>query len=746
MSDVTQIESISSKIGYSREDLPPAVCDRFDEILKNLNFLPGSEQSIKLENALLYAGKAHRGRSRLTKEPYITHPLEVMGILADLKLDVTTLQGALLHDVDEGTGITIDDVSQHFGVVVALLADGMTKLSEMRFEKSSSNEEKQAEYFRKMLLSMAQDLRVILIKLADRLHNMRTIHAMPERSRLQMAQETLDIYAPLAHRLGVARVKWELEDTSLKVLDPTSYRRIAERVAMKLEDREESLEKVIKPLKAQLNADGIEANIYGRAKHFYSIYNKIRVRGKSFEEILDLLAIRVIVNTIPECYQALGQVHSLFNPIAEKFTDFIARPKGNMYRSLHTKVMDNSGRVIEVQIRTHEMDLIAAVGIAAHWQYKRGNDKTPLQDDSLQKYYLWVRKLIEGSLEENSSEEFMADFKVNISTDEIIVFTPKGELVSLPKKASPVDFAFAVHTNIGLSVLGAKVNGKMVSLKHELRTGDKVEILTSSNANPSMDWLQFVKSSKARNRIKRYFKQIRFEESVRIGEELLSKEINLPKNKIPRQVLGELLNGYGQPSLEAFFAAIGSGEISTQSVKNRLNGGQEQKKKKTSLSNSPRKKRNGTGVKVHGHENVMITFANCCDPLPGESILGFISKGRGIRVHRIDCPNIGELMNDEEHIVDVEWDTGRSDRFQARLRVYAENRNGLLLDIAEAINKLDIGIIEANLRTEGSLAVGTLVIEVSSLSVFSKVMSRIHGVSKVLQVERVNVADVVEKL
>ncbi len=724
------------------EIISPQLQQRFEEILKSLNMEADSKNAELLRKAFHFATEAHTGQTRLSGDPYIVHPLEIMGILAELNVDMVTLMGAMLHDVVEDTGVTIEDVANEFGPVVAILVDGMTKLSYLRYD-TRSNEERQAEYFRKMLLSMAQDLRVILIKLADRLHNLRTIDAMPENSRKRIAQETLDIYAPLAHRCGIGRLKMELEDLSLKVLDEVTYRRIAERVAMKREEREEAIQKIINILQVKLKEEGIEAEIQGRAKHFYSIYNKIKRRGKSFEEILDLLAIRVVVKSIPDCYRTLGIVHSVFTPIAERFSDHIAMPKGNMYQSLHTKVIDKSGRTVEVQIRTFEMDYIAEVGIAAHWQYKEGHAAKSSQKDNLQEYYRWLRQVIEGSKEENSSEEFMETLKINLFTDEIIIFTPRGKLIQLPKLSTPIDFAFAVHTDIGLHVLGAKVNGRMVSLDHTLNTGDTVEILTSANARPSLDWLRFVHTSRARSKIKRYFKEIRFEESIRLGEELLSKELHRHRHKFVRSEIAEILNDLGQPTIEALLGAIGSGDISVQSVVHRLIGTTQLEEEKTSILAPVSGIEPGAyaGIKVQGKSNILTSIARCCNPLPGDPIIGFTSKGRGIIIHRNDCHNIVDMAQSQDKIVKVEWDASRDDHFQARLRIYAENRRNLLRDITEAFSKWDINIIEANLRSEGLLAVGILVLEVKGRSQLTKLMNRALKVKSVLRIERVNVAE-----
>ncbi len=729
-------------------EIEPELQERFDEILQSRKDPLTEKQIGGLTRAFTFACRAHHAQTRLSGDPYITHPLEVMGILAELNVDTVTLTGALLHDVIEDTGISLEEVAREFGPVVALLVEGMTKLSSLRYD-TRSNEERQAEYFRKMLLSMAHDLRVILIKLADRLHNMRTIDVMPARSQKRIAQETLDIYAPLAHRFGIGRIRWELEDHALKVLDPVAYRRIAERVAMKLEEREKALEAVVEPSKERLKADGIQAEVYGRAKHFYSIYNKIRRRGKSFEEILDLLAVRITVDTIPQCYQTLGIVHSMFTPIIERFSDYIAMPKGNGYQSLHTKVITPQGYTVEVQIRTHEMNLVAEVGIAAHWHYKEAKPgqetRAAQRHDNLSNYYKWIRQLIEGSKEESDSEEFMNNLKINLFTDEIYVFTPRGKLIQLPKESGPIDFAFAVHTDIGLHALGAKVNGRMVSLTEKLNNGDTVEVLTSSTATPNVEWLSFIRTTRARTQIKRFIKQTQFEESVRTGQDLFERSLSEQHLTIKREDLAELYSSLSFDNTEALFAAIGTGEISTARIISKLGGKVQKAEEKPKIRKKD--KSNGsdgviTNVRVKGGEHYLYTFANCCNPLPGDKIVGHTTKNRGVMVHRAECPRIADLSANQDGLLEVDWDVEEGSFFHTRLRVFAEDRPNLLRDITTILSKQHLNIIEAHLRVEGALVIGTMILEVRSQSHVQKVVTRLSKIKNVVQVERVHVADV----
>lgn len=748
MSNVSIMDDLEKEL---LELVPQDIVDRLNQICDQLEFHHGSKERDQLRKALLFAARAHHGQTRVSGEPYITHPLEVMAILTTLNVDMITLIGALLHDVVEDTGVTVDDVAREFGPVAGLLVEGMTKLAALRYE-SKSNEERQAEYFRKMLLSMAQDLRVILIKLADRLHNMRTLDALPPKSQRRIAEETLEIYAPLAHRFGIGRVKMELEDLSLKVTDEVSYRRIAERVAMRRDDREDALSTFMQPLTERLKQDGIEADVTGRAKHFFSIYNKIKKRGKSFEEILDLLAVRVIVDSVSDCYRTLGVVHSLYTPILERFSDYIAMPKANMYQSLHTKVMDKEGRVVEVQIRTHDMDLVAEVGIAAHWQYKEGAGNREGKDN-LNEYYRWLRQLIEGSKEEATSQEFMETLKINLFTDEVFVFTPRGKLIQLPKEATPIDFAFAVHTDIGLRVLGAKVNGRMVPLDYQLKNGDSVEVLTSGSAQPRVEWLRLVKTHRARSKIKKHFKQQHLEDSIRIGEEMLKRELGKHRKKLSNTELTDLVNAFGHESQEGFHAALGGGDLSLHAVMRRIIGDSEPADEKEQGESALEKlrflkgpKKESVGVRVKGADNLMLAFGNCCSPLPGDRIIGFISKGRGITIHRTDCPNISELSRDKERLVDVEWAVSPDERYNARLRLVTEDRPHMLRDLAEVLTKQDVGIVEMNLRTEGSLGIATLVVKVRNLAHLSKLRNKVSKVKGVVQVERIGIADVAEKV
>ena len=516
-----------------------------------------------LEKAFIFARDAHKDQLRKSGDPYFSHPLEVAKILTELKMDYVTVAGGFLHDVVEDTGISIDEVTEQFGPEVALLVDGVTKISELKFD---SVEKRQAENFRKMILSMVKDIRVILIKFADRLHNMRTLNYLPERKQRRIAIETRDVYAPLAHRLGIAKVKWELEDLALKVLKPEIYWDLSKSVSDSREKREAYIRSVTIPIRRQLKNANIKAKITGRPKHLYSIQQKMEVRQKTFEEIYDLLAIRIIVKKMEDCYFVLGLVHSLFTPVQERFKDYIATPKSNMYQSLHTTVISNEGKKVEVQIRTEEMHRTAEEGIAAHWRYKEGKTRA----DDLDKHLSWLREVLEWQYDTKDPVEFMENLRIDLFHDEVFVFTPRGDLFKLALGSTPVDFAFAVHTDIGLHCMGAKVNGKIVPLNYQLKSGDSVEILTSSNQTPNPGWMKFTKTSKARSKIKRWLRESLFEESCKLGEEILHKKLKKYNLKYDEKSMLELSQSYGYEELQLFYAAVGSGDISLQSLRKKI--------------------------------------------------------------------------------------------------------------------------------------------------------------------------------
>ncbi|MBU0507378.1 bifunctional (p)ppGpp synthetase/guanosine-3',5'-bis(diphosphate) 3'-pyrophosphohydrolase [bacterium] len=687
-----------------------------------------------LDRAFRYAFQAHHGQRRISGEPYIVHTIAVARILADLNVGDVAVAAAFLHDVVEDTDISVETIAREFGDAIANLVDGVTKIPELKYE---SVEKKQAENFHKMLLSMSQDLRVILIKFADRLHNMRTIGYLPRKTQERIAYETLDVYAPLAHRLGIHQIKWELEDLAFKVLEPRTYKDLAEKVQMKRTEREQLASQVTQRIEQQLKAVGIEARVFGRAKHLYSIYNKISKRGYSFDEILDLIAVRIIVPRLEDCYHALGIIHSIYTPIEGKFSDYVATPKTNMYQALHTKVFGPEGRILEVQIRSEPMHRTAEIGIAAHWKYKEGGATREELDRQME----WLRSVLESRAETTTSQEFLENLKINLFQEEIYVFTPRGRLITLPRDATPVDFAFAVHSDIGLHAMAAKVNGQITPLKSSLRSGDVVEIIVSPNQRPNTDWLQFVRTSRAQSKIKKWLKEQHFDESVKLGHEILTRELGKFHVKKTDKELADIALLFGHNDVQSFLAALGSGDVTVQSVLRKILPSEESQGQGwgSILSKVIRRvKGNESGVRIHGMENVAITFGRCCQPLPGDRITGFITTGRGVSVHRVDCKNIPRLMQRPERNIAVEWDVDKEATFNVRVRVIGKERPRLLNDLTTAMAKEEVNILYLEMRREDAFAVGQLTIEVKSLPHLTRVVKRMKAIKDVIHVERVD--------
>jgi len=689
-----------------------------------------------LKRVYNFSYEAHKDQLRKSGEPYFEHPLEVANILVNLKMDLGTICGALLHDVAEDTGVTLEEVNEEFGPEITTLVDGVTKISELKFD---SIEKHQAENFRKMIISMVKDIRVILIKFADRLHNMRTIEYLPERKRKRIALETLDVYAALAHRLGIAKLKWELEDLAFKTLNNSAYEDLVNKVIEKRDEREKYIKRLTTPIRKELKKLNIESNVTGRPKHFYSIYMKMRRRQLPFDEIYDLLAIRIIVKKIEDCYFALGVVHSLFIPVSESFNDYVATPKSNMYQSLHTTVIGPDGKMIEIQIRTEEMHRTAEDGIAAHWRYKEGRVK----EEEIDKHFIWLRRVLEWQQDEPDSTEFMENLKIDLFHDEVFVFTPKGDLYRLPAGSTPVDFAFAIHTDVGYHCLGAKVNSRIVPLNHQLRSGDTVEIITSPAQHPNQDWIKFVKTSKARTKIKRWIRDSMFEQSLKLGEEILVKEFKKYNIKRSEEDLVEVAQSYGLSDVNQLYATIGWGDIPVQGIIQKLAPEKfEQLKGETLLrrfirrATSPEK-----GVRVQGIENMLINFGKCCQPVPGDRIIGFITKGRGVVVHRTDCKNIFNLMKDPDRSIDVEWDVDKDKRFLVRLYMVANNRLNFLRDVTDAISATNANIVNVVLKTEELLVHNNMLVEVRNLKHLTNIIHRIGKIKGMINVERLNGSD-----
>jgi guanosine-3',5'-bis(diphosphate) 3'-pyrophosphohydrolase len=709
---------------------------QFDRLLKEMHSYIKNPDLDLLRRSYRFAFKSHKYQLRKSGVPYIEHCLETTKILIDLRMDVITIAAGLIHDVVEDTGIRIDEVREQFGEEVALLVDGVTKISELKFQ---SQAEKQVENFRKMIFSMVKDLRIIMIKFADRLHNMRTIEHLPQKTAERIAIETRDVYAPLAHRFGIARIKWELEDLSLKVLDNNAYEDLLKKVAESREKREQYIKQITKPIQDELEINDISSEVTGRAKSIYSIYRKMENRIKPFEEIYDLLAIRIIVDRVDECYFALGVVHTLFSPVHDRFKDYIATPKLNMYQSLHTTVVGPQGRMVEIQVRTNHMHRIADIGIAAHWKYKEGKQS----EDELDRYSSWLREMIDWQKDTVDPEEYMDILKTDLFISEVFVFTPKGDLFKLPIGSTPVDFAFAVHTDVGLHCIGAKVNGRIVALNTKLRSGDAVEIITSNNQRPSRDWIGFVKTSKARSKIKHWIKETQFQEAVKLGEEILTKGLKRYRIRYSKDQLKICARELGKESLERLYADLGQGEASLHKVIEFL-------APEKTLTRIKDKKQNiferyvfrargsAKGIRVQGMDNLLIRFAQCCHPVPGDPIMGFISKGRGIVIHRRDCHNSLKLMEHPEKNVEVAWDVDNQETFLVQLRVLASVRKDFLKDITESISSLDTNIIKIDMNTENSVITCYMILEVKDLLHLTHIKQKIFWIRGILSVERGN--------
>ncbi len=685
-----------------------------------------------IRKAYEFSDKVHEGQERESGDPFVEHCLNVAFILAELHMDSATIAAGLLHDTIEDAGATVPDIEKEFGREIANMVDGLTKMSELKFKSFA---EQQVEYFRKMLLSMADDIRIIVIKLADRLHNMRTLDPLREEKQRRIAMETREIYAPLAHRFGMAKIKWELEDLAFKYLNPSEYADIKKRVTDSRSDREEYIKDLTAPLKTSLSQADIKSEITGRAKHYYSIYRKIVIRGVPFDKISDLLALRVIVDTVTDCYHALGIIHTLWAPVPDRFHDYIANPKSNMYRSLHTTVIGPRGRMVEIQIRTHAMHYSAEYGIAAHWLYKEGK-KTHGEID---KHMAWIREMLEWQREMTNPEEFLEFLKIDLFREDVFVYTPAGELKQLPRGSTPLDFAFAVHSNIGFHCQGAKINGKYVPLSTILKSGDEVEIRTSPHQTPSSDWLKIVKTARAKSKIRHWLKQKGFEQSIILGREMMEREFK--KRRLPHPPDPELsdlaaMNGF--TGTEQMLAAIGSGAVSPQSLVNKLFP-QEAKKDPSLMQKFVDQARGvSRGIKVGGLENLMFRFASCCQPVPGEKIIGFVTRGRGLSIHRADCRNIGELFDEPERKVDVEWDVVKGQSFLVKLDILAEDRKNLLKEITEAIAEADVNVRGGEILRGTAPATGHFVVEIQNYGQLRKAIDKIMKVKGVLSAYRDN--------
>src|SRR5213592_2823479 len=696
---------------------------------------PGADLS-PLTRAYEFSAASHRGQHRASGEPYLSHPLEVATLLVNFKMDVTTVTAGLLHDVLEDTKATKADLEREFGAEIAELVDGVTKIGKLAF---SSREERQAENFRKMLVAMARDLRVLMIKLADRLHNMRTLDYLPHDKAKKIAQETLDIYAPLAHRLGMAKVKAELEDLALRMLHREDYQELMRRVAKRRLEREAEINQLIALLQHKLGEVGIESKIGGRPKHFYSIWKKMHEGGREFDEIYDLTAVRVITTTVRDCYGALGVIHSLWKPVPGRFKDFIAMPKVNMYQSLHTTVIGPKGDPVEIQIRTWEMHRIAEEGIAAHWLYKEKKTGKDKLDESL----AWLRQLIETQQDTKDPREFLDSVRVDLFPDEVYVFTPKGDVKALPDGATPIDFAFAVHTKVGEHCVGAKVNGKLVPLRTTLRQGDIVEIVTSPNQHPSRDWLKFVKSTRARTKINQWLKIEERTRSIELGRELFEREAKKYRLNPTALLTGDEMQraaaDLGYPTPDDVLAAVGYGKASVHQLLNKLAPGATLDTVERPRAAAGTRPKTDQGVRIRGVDDLLVRFAKCCNPLPGDQIVGFITRGRGLTVHGRDCLTVAKSVLDRERLINVEWDVAEPGKRPVRIAVYiGKDRPGLLSEITGAISARNGNITKAEVTvTDDRRGINHFVIEVADLRQLQDIIAKIREVKDVINVERV---------
>ncbi|MFQ5498323.1 MAG: RelA/SpoT family protein [Candidatus Zixiibacteriota bacterium] len=683
-----------------------------------------------IRKAYEFSDRAHAGQKRASGQPYVEHCLEVASILAEQHMDSTTIAAGLLHDVVEDTDITIESLRREFGDEIATLTDGVTKIGSVKYR---SREEQQVEYFRKMLLSMASDIRIILIKLADRLHNMRTLeHLNPDKRRI-IAMETRDIYCPLSHRFGVNRIKVELEDLCLKYLEPEVYDDLSRRITHTRQERDKYIEQMVGPIKAALAAESIRATVYGRAKHFDSIYRKIRVRKVPFEEIFDLFAIRIIVSTERDCYHVLGVLHSRWKPVSDRFHDYIANPKPNGYRSLHTTVFGIGNRPAEIQIRTHQMHHVAENGIAAHWLYKEGRQSLSRTDRQM----IWLRDVLEWQKDMTNPSEFLEYLKIDLYSEDIFAFTPNGKLIHMPAGATPLDFAFQIHTEIGLHCAGAKINGRLQPLSKSLNSGDTVEIITNPNRTPSHDWLKLVKTSAARTRIRRWLKQAGFEQFVVLGKEIVERKLKPLHIKMPSddQLLefAQLLN---KKSAEDLFASFGNGSIAVRPLLDLIMPDREEKKSGF-VGRVIDRIRGSKGIRIHGMDNMMFRFAGCCQPVPGEDIIGFITRGRGVTIHRADCSDAVSLQDQyPERKIDVSWDTSRGQSFVVRLEILCEDRKNMLRDITQALADADTNVRGAEMHAQDTTGLGLFVVEVSSLAHLNRLLVKVGKVRGVINVVR----------
>lgn len=709
-------------------------------ISKIEQYNPQTDLSLIIK-AYHFGDSAHTGQLRNSGEKFFIHPANVALILAELNMDDATIIAGLLHDVIEDTDISYEEMGKEFGFEIAALVDGVTKLKKLEYKTKQEN---QAENLRKMVLAMSKDIRVIIVKLADRLHNMRTLEYMTDSKKKEKALETLEIYAPIAHRLGISKIKWELEDLSLRYLEPEKYYELVEKVSVKRQEREEYINKIIETLYLKLEEMDIKSQINGRPKNFYSIYKKMAIQGKHFEEIFDLTAIRILVDNIKDCYGVLGIVHTLWKPLPRRFKDYIAMPKPNMYQSLHTTVIGEKGEIFEVQIRTYEMHRTAEYGIAAHWKYKEGISKAENFDSKL----TWLRQLMEWQNDLKDPKDFMETLKIDFFTDEVFVFTPRGDIINLPEGSTPIDFAYRVHTDVGNSCVGAKIDGRIVPLNYKLNNGNIVSVITSSSSNgPSRDWIKIVKSTQAKTKIRQWFKLKDRSTNIIKGKEMLEKELKRQNYKVNEIMKEEWLKNvagkFSINSVEDLYSSIGYGNIKCNHVITRLKELYEKtldfKLDESTLKKPVQKKakKSYNGISIEGVDNVKTRISKCCNPVPGDKIVGFITKGRGISVHRADCPNIEEDA-EENRLIEVQWDSKETTSYPADIQIRAIDRSGLVAAIAMKLSEMDVSLLSIDGRTaKDKTVLIKMSIEINDIKQLENILREIKKVKSVMDAYRV---------
>ncbi len=719
-----------------RKAPPPAVdlTGLMEQVLAKVRTYNPQADEDKLWFCFRFASSAHEGQLRKSGEPFFTHALIVTNILADLRLDVDTLIASMVHDVVEDTSFELEDIRQRFGPDVAHMVDGVTKISSIRVV---NKEARKAETYRKLVLAIAQDPRTVLIKLADRLHNMRTISFLREDRQQDIAQETMDVYAPLAHRFGMARIKWELEDLSFRVLQPERYFEIEAGINQTRSERERLIQRLVQPLVSALDEAGIESEVHGRPKHFYSIFRKMKAQDIGLDHVYDLLALRVVTRSKSDCYHALGVLHSHYPPLADRIKDYIATPKSNGYQSLHSTVRIPGGKFIEVQIRTEEMHERSELGIAAHWRYKEGGgaDKADLAD-----MVNWLRQITEWGKDVDDPREFMETLKVDFFDDEVFVFSPGGDVFQLPRGATPLDFAFRIHSEVGFRCIGAKVNGRIATLRSMLRNGDTVEILTSKVPNPSTGWLEIVKTSRAKYHLRKWIKSTQYQESVKLGREMLEKDLHRGKFKLKVDEMVDIAQQMGYSDLDKLLAAVGRGEIACTRITARLAPPVESAAEKVLAKGKELYgtilRRNLPGVRVAGQDNLMVSFAGCCQPIPGDGIVGIITRGRGVSVHRAGCSNLNDPNLGPERMVEVTWDSPADQTYLVKIIILALDRKNLIMDIGNALSRTGTNLSSGDFASEDDLATVTLVVEVTNLNSLEKVLKELGRVTGVEGIER----------